>query len=79
MPLVAFPTGAVFLVSNHREPSFLLGALHVFGTKPLRFHAGPKRVVGMEVTVQQLESPILPVLSVWLLKAHLFGTFQIDP
>ena len=79
MPLVASPTGAFFLVNNHQELSFLLGALHVCGAKPLSFRAGPKRAVGMEATVQQLESPTLPVLSIWLWKAHLFGVFQTDP
>ena len=84
MPHVAFPTGAFFLVNNHQELPFLLGALHVYDTKPLHFRAGPKRVAEMEAAAQQLESQTLPAPSAWLLKARtwaapLFGAFQTNP
>ncbi len=81
---MAFPTGAVFLVNNHQELPYLLGALRACDAKPLHFHVGPKKVVGMEAIVQRLRSQTLPTLFVQLLKAqtwvaHLFGAFQIDP
>ncbi len=69
MLCVAFPTGAFFLVNNHQELPFLLEALRACGTKPLHFHVGSKKVVGMEAIVQWLGSRTLPALFIQLLKA----------